>query len=73
LRHARQRRLHRGLVGGDRIDDYVFIPKRAPGLEFAVLDEDECCFALRDALRSDARYTVVRDDAGATIFQRDVD
>lgn len=50
--------------------DYVFIPRHAPGLETMVLDEEECCFALRSALSADSRYALVYDDDAATIYRR---
>lgn len=50
--------------------DYLFIPKTAHLERGAPLDPDECCAALRNDLRRDARYEVVFDGEGATVFRR---
>ncbi len=51
--------------------DYLYLPKLAPRAVGGVSDDAfECCAALRAALRSDARYVVTFDGAGATIFRR---
>ncbi len=47
---------------------YIYIPKLAPR-NYETADPDECCAALRAALRSDTHYSVVYDGPGATIFQ----
>jgi hypothetical protein len=50
--------------------DYLFLPKRSESMAGMVEHPDECCAALRAALRADARYRVMFDNPGATVFCR---
>jgi hypothetical protein len=50
--------------------DYVYIPRLAPRWLLYADDRHECCAGLRQALRVDARYRVVFDGPGATVFER---
>ena len=47
---------------------HVFLPKRQA--VYQVLPNDECCWSLREALRADARYQLIYDGPGATVFRR---
>jgi hypothetical protein len=46
---------------------HVFLPN---GSVAGPLGDEDCCVALRAALHEDARYRVVHDGIGATIFER---
>lgn len=50
--------------------DYIYVPKVAAFRRRAAEHPDECCAALRASLRIDARYRVVFDGPGATVFER---
>ena len=50
--------------------EYVYVPKLAPRAYLFAVDPQECCAALRAALRADPAYRVVFEGDGATIFER---
>jgi hypothetical protein len=53
------------------LDDWMQVPGRTFAYVYLVKGKaDDCCAPLRQALRSDPRYTVAYDGPGATIFAR---